>query len=278
MPKPLQLAAGRYVTSTVSGRAGAGVSASGLCRRTHERSTSLQTILTEANQGVGRLDGMTSAFPDLNLFFYPYVRKDAVLSSQIEGTQSSIADLLLNENSETPGVPLDDVHEVSNYVAALNHGLKRRTPARCRFQRGRPARSIFERRQPVRNQFGGGKRSDCTTGEVRRSVGKCSLFPRVEAQTRITSRTRRPARLERSMMSNPTHEAPTPRQISRQRTAFLPNPYPGRPCWTTRNISGIKKFHSGRYFTNRKSFVHCGRRAIARQNSVDGSSSQNSTT
>src|SRR5277367_554667 len=68
---------------------------------------------------------MTSAFPDLNLFLYSYVRKEAVLSSQIEGTQSSLSDLLLYENAEIPGVPLDDVQEVSNYVAAINHGLKR---------------------------------------------------------------------------------------------------------------------------------------------------------
>src|SRR5277367_4278092 len=87
--------------------------------------TSLQAILAQANQAVGRLDGMTSALPDLKLFLYSYVRKEAVLSSQIEGTQSSLSDLLLYENAETPGVPLDDVQEVSNYVAALNHGLKR---------------------------------------------------------------------------------------------------------------------------------------------------------
>jgi Fic family protein len=68
---------------------------------------------------------MTSARPDLRLFLYSYVRKEAVLSSQMEGTQSSLSDLLLYENAETPGVPLDDVQEVSNYVAALNRGLKR---------------------------------------------------------------------------------------------------------------------------------------------------------
>jgi Fic family protein len=87
--------------------------------------TSLQAILAEANQAIGRLDGVTSALPDLRLFLYSYVRKEAVLSSQIEGTQSSLSDLLLYENAETPGVPLGDVQEVSNYVAALNHGLKR---------------------------------------------------------------------------------------------------------------------------------------------------------
>jgi Fic family protein len=82
---------------------------------------SLQTILAEANQAIGRLDGLTSAFPDLKFFLNSHVRKEAVLSSQIEGTQSSLSDLLLYENAETPGVPLDDVQEVSNYFAALNH-------------------------------------------------------------------------------------------------------------------------------------------------------------
>jgi Fic family protein len=53
------------------------------------------------------------------------VRKEAVLSSQIEGTQSSLSDLLLHEIEEVPGTPLDDIQEISNYVAAMNHGLKR---------------------------------------------------------------------------------------------------------------------------------------------------------
>jgi Fic family protein len=63
--------------------------------------------------------------PDISLFLYFYVRKEAVLSSQIEGTQLSFSDLLLHEDDLAPGVPLDDVQEVSNYVAAMNHGLKR---------------------------------------------------------------------------------------------------------------------------------------------------------
>jgi Fic family protein len=63
--------------------------------------------------------------PDPELFLYQYVRKEALLSSQIEGTQSSLSDLLLFELDEAPGVPIDDVEEVSNYVAALNHGLRR---------------------------------------------------------------------------------------------------------------------------------------------------------
>jgi Fic family protein len=85
----------------------------------------LQVLLEQANQSLGRLDGLASVIPDLSLFIYAYVRKEAVLSSQIEGTQSSLSDLLLFENDEAPGVPLIDVQEVSNYVAALNHGLER---------------------------------------------------------------------------------------------------------------------------------------------------------
>lgn len=78
-----------------------------------------------ADQALGRLDGITLMLPDPELFLYQYVRKEALLSSQIEGTQSSLSDLLLFELDEAPGVPLDDVEEVSNHVAALNHGLKR---------------------------------------------------------------------------------------------------------------------------------------------------------
>ena len=87
----------------------------------------LQLLLEQANQALGRLDGFTSVLPDLSLslFLYAYVRKEALLSSQIEGTQSSLSDLLLFENSEAPGVPIQDVQEVSNYVAALNHGMRR---------------------------------------------------------------------------------------------------------------------------------------------------------
>ncbi|MDK2971676.1 MAG: hypothetical protein PWP23_1431 [Candidatus Sumerlaeota bacterium] len=73
----------------------------------------------------GRLDAITALLPDPDLFLYAYVRREAVLSSQIEGTQSSLSDLLLFEVEEAPGVPFDDVVEVSNYVAALDHGLAR---------------------------------------------------------------------------------------------------------------------------------------------------------
>lgn len=89
------------------------------------RLDSLQQLLEQANQALGRLDGLASILPDLSLFIYTYVRKEAVLSSQIEGTQSSLSDLLMYENNEVPAVPIVDVQEVSNYVAAMNHGLAR---------------------------------------------------------------------------------------------------------------------------------------------------------
>ncbi len=85
----------------------------------------LQQQLEAAVLALGRLDGVSTLLPDKSLFLYTYVRKEAVLSSQIEGTQSSLSDLLLFELDEAPGVPLDDVVEVSNYVAALDHGLQR---------------------------------------------------------------------------------------------------------------------------------------------------------
>ena len=81
--------------------------------------------LEKANRAIGRLDGISDGLPDSHLFLYQYVRKEALLSSQIEGTQSSFSDLLLFEMNEVPGVPLDDVREVSNYIAAMNHGLER---------------------------------------------------------------------------------------------------------------------------------------------------------
>lgn len=84
----------------------------------------LNDLLEQANRALGRLDGIAMLLPDVALFLYFYVRKEAVLSSQIEGAQSSLSDLLLFESKEVPGVPLDDVQEVSNYVAALDTGLE----------------------------------------------------------------------------------------------------------------------------------------------------------
>jgi len=84
----------------------------------------LREALERASHALGRLDGVSASLePDLLL--YMYVRKEAVLSSQIEGTQSTLTDLLQYENAEAPGVPQEDVREVSRYVAALQHGFDR---------------------------------------------------------------------------------------------------------------------------------------------------------
>lgn len=74
---------------------------------------------------IGRLDGVLPMLPDSTLFLYSYVRKEALLSSQIEGTQSSLTDLFAYEAGEDHGFNFDDVKEVSNYVLAMEHGVRR---------------------------------------------------------------------------------------------------------------------------------------------------------
>lgn len=120
-----------------------------------------QDIYEKANRAVGKLDGLAMMLPETSLFLYMYVRKEAVLSSQIEGTQSSLSDLLLFENASAPGVPLDDVQEVSNYVAAMNHGI-------ARLKEGFPLslRLIREIHQVLLSK---GRGSDKGPGEFRRS-------------------------------------------------------------------------------------------------------------
>lgn len=121
----------------------------------------LYDLIERANRALGRLDGVTTLLPEPSLFLYFYVRKEALLSSQIEGTQSSFSDLLLYEIEEAPGVPLDDVQEVSRYVAALNHGL-------ARLREGFPLslRLIREIHQVLLSE---GRGSERTPGEFRRT-------------------------------------------------------------------------------------------------------------
>ncbi len=121
--------------------------------------------LQEANDyafhSLGKLDSASSFLPATSLFLYQYIRKEAVLSSQIEGTQSSLSDLLLFELDNLPGVPLEDVTEVAHYVAALEHGLRR-------LREGFPLslRLIKEIHGVL---LRGGRGSDKTPGEFRRS-------------------------------------------------------------------------------------------------------------
>ena len=117
---------GRYVTiSTVGEKAKAFVPAPLPPRPPIDWTPKLRGKFDQALLALGRLDSVSTLLPDTSLFLYLYVRKEAVLSSMIEGTQSSLSDLLLFELDQEPGVPLDDVREVSNYVAALDHGLRR---------------------------------------------------------------------------------------------------------------------------------------------------------
>lgn len=122
---------------------------------------SLRAELDQALLALGRLDSLTLLLPDTAFFIYTYVRKEAVFSSQIEGTQSSLSDLLLYESDAVPGVPLDDVREVSSYVAAMEHGLRR-------IRGGFPL-SLRLIREIHRILLSKGRGSNKTPGEFRRS-------------------------------------------------------------------------------------------------------------
>lgn len=123
-------------------------------------------LIEQANRVLGKLDGIAQVLPDLQLFLYFYVRKEALLSSQIEGTQSSLSDFLLSESHEIPGIPLDDVVEVSNYVQSLEYGLQRldQLPLSLRFirelheillQKGRGSQQSPGQFRIVQNWIGG---------------------------------------------------------------------------------------------------------------------------
>lgn len=116
---------GRYITSSTVGETYKAYIPSDLPPEPPLELESLYPLLDQANIALGRLDGMSTLLPDPALFLYMYIRKEAVVSSQIEGTQSSLSDLLMFENVNAPGVPLDDVTEVSCYVSALNYGIER---------------------------------------------------------------------------------------------------------------------------------------------------------
>ena len=85
----------------------------------------LYPYIERATQALSCLNGLATAIPNKSLFIYMYVRKEALLSSQIEGTQSSFSDLMLFEHDQKPQVTIDDVEEVSHYVKAMKHGLSR---------------------------------------------------------------------------------------------------------------------------------------------------------
>jgi len=123
MPKNKRL--GTYVTSSVASESYRAFVPPPLPPEPPIDLTSLAGLLAKASKAAGRLDCLADILPDSSLFLYYYIRKEAVLSSQIEGTQSSLSDLLLYESTEGLSVPVDDVGEVSSYVAAFEHGLRR---------------------------------------------------------------------------------------------------------------------------------------------------------
>jgi Fic family protein len=153
---------GHYITiSTVGEKAKAFIPAPLPPIPPIEWSSELREKFDQALLALGRLDSVSVLLPETSLFLYVYVRKEAVLSSMIEGTQSSLSDLLLFEFEHQPGVPLDDVQEVSNYVAALNHGFNR-------LNSGFPlSLRLLKEIHSVLLSKGQGK--ECDPGEFRRS-------------------------------------------------------------------------------------------------------------
>ena len=110
---------------------------------------------------LGRLDAASMYLPDMSIFLYTYIRKEAVLSSMIEGTQSTLSDLLMFELDQEPGVPIEDVREVSSYVAALEQGLS--------MLKGGFPMSLRLLREVHRVLLSKGRGSDQSPGEFRRS-------------------------------------------------------------------------------------------------------------
>ena len=121
----------------------------------------IQPLLERALLALGRLDSISTLLPDADLLLYTYVCKEAVLSSQIEVTQSSLSDLLLFEMEQAPGEPLDDVVEVSGYVNALEHGV-------ARMRAGLPLSSRLVREVHAK-LLARGRGRDKDPGEFRRS-------------------------------------------------------------------------------------------------------------
>ena len=116
---------GRYVETPVAGETVRAFVPPPLPPKPQIDVLALLDRLSLAERALGRLDGITVLLPRQELFLYMYVRKEAVLSSQIEGTQSTLTDLLRFETEAQAGEPIDDIREVSNYVDAMMYGLER---------------------------------------------------------------------------------------------------------------------------------------------------------
>jgi len=116
---------GRYITQTSPGETYKAYIPASLPPVPSINLEELYPLLEKATRAIGELNSLAKILPNADLFIYMYVRKESLLSSQIEGTQSSFSDLVLFENHQRPQVSLEDVEEVSNYVQAIKHGLKR---------------------------------------------------------------------------------------------------------------------------------------------------------
>lgn len=162
MPKPISpRQTGRYTLSTTLGEEVRAFIPKPLPPRPRLRLEPHLVLVEQANRALGRLDGMSTTLPNPRLFVYRYVRKEAVLSAQIEGTQSSLADLLRLDAGGAPDAPLDDVLETSLYVGAMQHGMEQ-------LEKGLPlSNRLF--REVHAKLLAEGRGSDKQPGEFRRT-------------------------------------------------------------------------------------------------------------
>ncbi len=157
----IQRQTGEYRASTTSGEEVRAFIPKPLPPDPPIRLESLYPLLDRANQALGRLDGSIAILPDTALFLSFYLRKEAVVSSQIEGTQSTLSDLLLFEQGLEASSSISDLTETFNYVAAMQHGLKR-------LRDGLPV-SLRLLREIHEVLLRSGRGADKTPGEFRRS-------------------------------------------------------------------------------------------------------------
>ncbi len=157
----MQQKSGKYITKKVTGESYKAYIPPLLPLKPNIKLDHLYGLIEKSTAQLSQLNTLSQSIPNNSLFIYMYVRKEALLSSQIEGTQSSFSDLILFEHNQQPEVSLNDVEEVSNYVKAINYGLKR-------INSGFPL-SIRLLREMHSILLAGGRGSNKQPGELRKS-------------------------------------------------------------------------------------------------------------
>jgi hypothetical protein len=153
----------------------------------------LRSLLSAADRALGRLDGIATTLPNPNLFVAMYVRSEAVMSSQIEGSQATLADVLQFEVDHTAKKPTVDVAEVVNYVDAMNHGLARldELPLSLRLIRENPRASDARRTWGRADTWGIPKVSKLDRRTWHKARGRVLRSSRARLHDRCVARSRK---------------------------------------------------------------------------------------